>query len=160
MDSIRQRALNDQKSAASSTQSILHEKDSLNLVSLRSAIPTATQNAFLDNRSRSDVHFRYNGARGVPRVLPSRSRNNSPTRVPQVSRSRPNMPKPSPSPAPKSSSRYNMQNVQSRINTNLRPQPSATSRGNPPIPTPSRFVRPNGLPPPASKIFSRVLPYK
>uniref|UniRef100_A0A914YS06 TOG domain-containing protein n=1 Tax=Panagrolaimus superbus TaxID=310955 RepID=A0A914YS06_9BILA len=142
LDTIRQRALNDQqRSAASSTNSLAHERDTLHLHSLKVSGPAATQQAFLDNRSRSDVHFRYNGTRPIPRAPPTRSRNTSPTRTnphsPHSSKMRPAVfAKPLAIPKlPPPSARLN--SVAPRINTNLRAIPSASSSR---PPTNSQFV--------------------
>jgi hypothetical protein len=151
LDTIRQRALNDQqRSAASSTNSLAHEKDGLHLHSLKVGGSAATQQAFLDNRSRSDVHFRYNGTRPIARAPPTRSRNTSPTRTnphsPHSSKMRPAV-FVKPSIAPKllpPSARLN--NVAPRINTNLRALPSASNSRPPTNPQNSApRARPNGI---------------
>uniref|UniRef100_A0A914PXP6 CLASP N-terminal domain-containing protein n=1 Tax=Panagrolaimus davidi TaxID=227884 RepID=A0A914PXP6_9BILA len=152
LDTIRQRALNDQqRSAASSTNSLAHEKDGLHLHSLKVGGSAATQQAFLDNRSRSDVHFRYNGTRPIARAPPTRSRNTSPTRTnphsPHSSKMRPAV-FAKPIIVPKllpPSARLN--NVAPRINTNLRALPSASNSRPPTNPQNSApRVRPNGIP--------------
>lgn len=64
LDPQRQKMINDSRSAASSSRSIMHERGDLPMVSSLKA----QQSQFLANRSRSDVHFRAN-----PRITPSRN---------------------------------------------------------------------------------------